>query len=81
LPVRSISGIGRYFLPEAPKLPDDPWDDKTVACILLEDEINARLAERYNALAASTLEGLTPEEVKIVTSRPTLDDDAGLTED
>ncbi len=80
VPVRSVSGIGRYFLPEAPKLPDDPWDDKTMACILLEDEINARLADRYNALAASTLEGLTPEEVEIVTSRPTLDDDEGPTE-
>jgi hypothetical protein len=79
--VRSISGIGRYYLPEAPKLPDAPWDDKAMACILLEDEINNRLADRFNKLAASTLEGLTPEETQVVTSRPALGEDAHLIKD
>jgi hypothetical protein len=76
--VRSLSGIGKYHLPQAPRLPDSPWDKKIEACINLEDQLNKRLTDRYNELAASTLAGLTPEEIKTVTKRPTLDEDAHL---
>lgn len=76
--VRSLSGMGRYHLPHAPRLPESPWDEKIEACIRLEDQLNERLADRYNELAASTLAGLTPEEIRAVTERPILGEDAYL---
>lgn len=79
--VRPLSGMGRYLTPEAPRLPDSPWDEKIEACIMLEDKLNESLAAKYNELAASTLEGLTPEEIKVVTERPTLSEDAHLIRD
>ena len=79
--IRPVSGMGRYHLPQAPRLPDSPWDEKIGACIKLEDQLNERLADRYNELAASTLAGLTPEEIKVVTERPALGEDAHLIKD
>ena len=79
--IRPLSGVGRYHLPEAPRLPDSPWDEKIEACVMLEDRLNESLAAKYNELAASTLEGLTPEEVKVVTERATLSEDAHLIRD
>jgi hypothetical protein len=76
--VRSLSGIGRYHLPQAPQLPNSLWGEKIEACIKLENHLNERLADRYNELAASTLAGLTPEEIKAVTERPALGEDAHL---
>lgn len=79
--IKSLSGLGRYHLPEAPRLPDSPWDEKIESCIMLEDRLNESLAATYNELAASTLEGLTPEEVTVVTERAILDEDAHLIRD
>jgi hypothetical protein len=79
--IRPRTGMGRYYVPEAPRLPDSPWDEKIEVCVRLEDQLNERLATRYNELAASTLAGLTPEEVKAVTERPTLGEDAHLIKD
>jgi hypothetical protein len=50
--IRPLSGMGRYHLPEAPRLPDSPWDEKIEACVMLEDRLNERLAARYNELTA-----------------------------
>ena len=79
--IRPLSGMGRYFLPEAPRLPESPWDEKVEACVRLEEQLNERLAARYNELAASTLAGLTPEETAIVSERPALGGDAHLIKD
>jgi hypothetical protein len=75
---RPLSRKGRYVLPNAPRMPNVPWDERLVGCINLEDTLNERLAARYHELAASTLAGLTPEEIKAVTERPVLDEDAHL---
>ncbi len=40
----------------------------------LEPRLDAALVERYHALAAATLAGLTEEEKKEVTARPELGD-------
>jgi hypothetical protein len=44
------------------------WEDKILACLALEEQLNQRLAAQYNALAASTLADLTQEEVELITS-------------
>jgi hypothetical protein len=75
---RPLSRKGRYVLPQAPTLPDEPWDEGIVGCVELEDALNERLAGRYNELAASTLIGLPPEEIEALTVRPALDEDAHL---
>lgn len=74
--IRSLSGHGRYDLPEAPRLFNEPWDEKIQRLIDLEDQLDATLVARYHALAASTLEGLTEEEKAAITARPELDENA-----
>ena len=77
----SLSGQATWNCPEAPRLPDSPWDSKIQSLIDLESKLDARLSELYNALAASTLEGLTEEEKRAVTARPELDEEAFLMND
>jgi hypothetical protein len=72
---------GRYVFTNAPRLPDNPWDEKIEGFIKLEDMLNARLAARYHQLAASTVADLTPEEIEAVTARPELDEGAYLIRD
>lgn len=76
--IESLSGQARYDFPEAPRLPDAPWDWKLQALIDLEPKLDARLAEAYHSLAAATLADLSEEEKARVTSRPELDEDARL---
>lgn len=75
---RPLSRMGRYVLTRAPRLPDEPWDERIIGCINLEDTLNERLVARYHELATSSLAGLTPETAEAVTARPTLDEDAHL---
>jgi hypothetical protein len=76
--VRSLSGQGRYDLPEAPRFPDKPWDERVQNLIDLEDQLDSSLMARYHALAAFTLEGLTEEGKVAITARPELDENAFL---
>lgn len=78
--IRSLSGLGRYDLPHAPRLPDTTWDEKIRGLIDLENRLDEALISRYHALAASTLEGLTEEERVAITARPELDEQAFSTE-
>jgi hypothetical protein len=68
--VRSLTGQGRYELPGAPRLPDNPWDSRTQALINIESQLDSKLVERYHALAASTVEGLSEQEKSDITTRP-----------
>jgi hypothetical protein len=70
--IRSASGQARYDFFGAPEQPPVLWDLNIQKMIELEPQLDARLAERYNALAAATLAGLTEEEKEEVTSRPEL---------
>jgi hypothetical protein len=79
--IRPRSRQGRYVFTNAPRLPDNPWDEKIEDFIKLEDMLNERLAARYHQLAASTVADLTPEEIEAVTARPELDEGAYLIRD
>jgi hypothetical protein len=67
---RPLSGMGRYELPEAPRLPMKPWDEALGRFIDLEGTLNERLAASYNALAFATVRGLSQEEIASITTRP-----------
>jgi hypothetical protein len=69
---RSATNQALFELPEAPRLPPNSWDARIQALIDLERELDSRLIERYHALAAGSLAGLTDEERKRVTTRPQL---------
>ena len=83
VPVRIVprSRKGQYVFTNTPRLPDVPWDEKVQSFIKLEEMLNERLAARYHELAASTLSGLTPEELEVVITPPELDEDAFLMRD
>ena len=74
--IRSLSGTGRVVAKEAPRLPEDAWDSSIQVLIDVGPLLGACLAERLNALAASTLADLTEEEKRDVTARPDLDVEA-----
>lgn len=76
--MRSLNGQARYELPEAPRLPDNPWSSDIQTLIDLESKLDARLIERYHALAAATLADLTEEQKAEITRRPELSADAFL---
>lgn len=69
---RSATNQALFELPDAPRLPSNPWEERIQALIDLERELDSRLIERYHALAAGSLAGLTDEERKRVTTRPQL---------
>jgi len=76
--IRSLTNQALFELPEAPRLPLNPWDSRIQSLIDLERELDSRLIERYHALAASTLAGLSEEERARVTRRVELDEEAFL---
>lgn len=78
LVIRSRTNQALFELPDAPRLPLDSWNSRIESLIDLERVLDARLIERYHALAASTLEGLSEEEKTRVTRRVELDDDVFL---
>ena len=79
--IRSVNGQARVETSYAPRLPDKAWDSNIQGLIDLEQQFDARLTERYHALAAATLEGLTDEDKAAVTTRPELDESAFIIED
>lgn len=74
--VRSRIGLARYRMLEAPCLPDKAWNADLQMLINMDEQLDAALMERYNALAAATLEGLTDEQKAAITARPELDEEA-----
>ena len=76
LMVRSRIGLAHYTMHEAPHLPTKVWDKDLQMLIDMESQLDAVLVERYNALAASTLEGLDDEERAAITERPHLGEEA-----
>ncbi len=69
---RSATNQAVFELPEAPRLPPNPWDERIQALLLLEESLDSHLFARYNALAAGSLAGLSEEERKRITTRPQL---------
>ncbi|MBA3240091.1 MAG: hypothetical protein H0T60_02600 [Acidobacteria bacterium] len=78
--VSSLSGQDKYEFTETPYSSGVLWEPKIQALIDLEPYLDAAIAERYHALAAATLEGLTEEEKIAITVRPELDEPAFQTD-
>lgn len=74
LEVRSLSGQVKYEFKEIPYLSSVLWEPKIQALIDLEPYLDAAITDRYHALAAATLAGLTEEEKKEVTTFPDIDE-------
>ena len=72
--IRSTSGQARYDFFGAPKPPAVMWSSNIKRMVELEPQLDSALVNRYHALAAATLAGLTEEEKKEVTTFPDLDD-------
>lgn len=76
LEIGSMSGQVKYEFTEIPDASGISWETKIQAIIDLEPYLDAAISERYHALAAATLEGLTDEEKAAVMARPELDEHA-----
>lgn len=74
--IRSHIGLAHYNFPDAPRLPDKAWAGDLQMIIDMEGQLDAALVQRYHALAAATLEGLSDEQKAAVTARPELDEGA-----
>lgn len=74
--LRSLSDTGRVVAKNAPRLPEVVWDSSIQALIDVGPGLDACLAERLSALAASTLADLTEYEKREVTARADLDVEA-----
>ena len=61
--VGSRIGLAHYNMRDAPRLPAKVWNEDLQILINMEGQLDAALVERYNALAASTLEGLNDEDL------------------
>lgn len=72
--------MGRYELLNAPRLPEEPWDERVESFIKVEDRLSDLLAISYNNLAAATLSGFTPEEIESLTTRPEMEYNLDQTE-
>ncbi len=74
--VHSLTGRDRYEFIDNTYPSEVSWEPKIQALIDLEPYLNAAIVERYHALAAATLEGLTEEQKVAITARPELDEQA-----
>lgn len=74
--ISSASGQGLYQTPEAPTIKNQDWDPLVNTLLSLEDQLSDTLAQRYQSLAALTLDGLTEEQKAEITARPELDAEA-----
>ena len=74
--LRSINGINRIIAVQVPTLLPDAWSKELQKLIDLDSKLDSIVLDKYFALAASTLEGLTEEQKEAVLERPNLDEDA-----
>jgi hypothetical protein len=68
--VRSRIGLAHYSVANAPRLPVGVWNNDLQMLIDMEEQLDAALVERYNALAAASLAGLNEDEKAEITARP-----------
>lgn len=76
--ISSFSGQGVYQTPDAPGVSTSKWDSLVDTLVSMDDQLSESLAERYQALAAQTLSGLSDHMKSEITSRPELDPEAFL---
>ncbi len=68
--VRSRIGLAHYLVANAPRLPIGVWSNDLRMLIDMEGQLDAAVVERYNALAAASLAGLSENEKAEITRRP-----------
>jgi hypothetical protein len=68
--IRSLIGLAHYRFPHAPRLLDAAWTLDLQTLINMEGQLDTALMERYNALAAATLDGLSEDQKAEITKRP-----------
>lgn len=74
--LRSLNGMNRIIAVKVPTLPENPWSGELQKLIDLDKKLDSTVLDKYFALAASTLEGLTEEQKEAILERPKLDEDA-----
>lgn len=73
---RSIDGTITMIAVDVPNLSQNPWSEKLQKLIDLDSQLDEKILDKYFALAALTLEGLTEEQKEEITKRPELDEEA-----
>lgn len=68
--MRTLNGKSRILAIDVPIIIPEVFTLKLIKLFLLEKDLDELLLDRYFNLASSTLEGLTEEQIKIVTKRP-----------
>jgi hypothetical protein len=76
--IRPISRRGRYLFANAPRFHQDAWDETMKSFVAVDELLDKALASRYHELAFSTVAGLTHDEIRTITTRPELSEDAHL---
>ena len=66
--IRSLDGIAEYTFHDAPRVPEMKWDERVADFIELKTLLDDRICHVFNELAASTLAGLTEEQIAAVTA-------------
>jgi hypothetical protein len=79
--IQPRSRKGRYIFANTPRLAEEDWDETLGAFIAVDKLLDKNLANRYHKLAFSTLSNLTDTELKTVTTRPEVSEDAHLIRD
>lgn len=74
--LRSLNGTSRIIAKDVPSLPENLWSEKLQRLINLDSRLDSFVLDKYFALAASTLEGLTEEQKEAILERPDLDEKA-----
>ena len=77
----SLTGEVHFDFPDAPRLPDAPWDSTVEELEGLEKKLRLRLASRYHAVAARSLAGFSEEEQAELTARPEMDAGENLSDE
>jgi len=64
----ALSGVAECQFHDAPRLPEMEWDERIAEFIDLKAPFDERICDAYNRLAASTLAGLTEEQIAEITA-------------
>jgi hypothetical protein len=76
--IQPRSRKGRYIFANTPRLAAEDWDETLETFIAVDKLLDKKLANRYHKLAFSTISNLTDTELKTVTTRPEVSEDAHL---
>jgi hypothetical protein len=74
--IKPANGIMRYVSGNTPTLPKNAFSKDIQALIDLDAKLDSMVMDKYFDLAGATLDGLTQEQIKVITERPRLDEEA-----